>query len=87
LANELNNINDEALSDKNEISKSKLDDSRITLEYQFNSLNKRSTSSADIQKFAKLRSMHKKPLTKNEDGNMIINASDFNGNGKLMNVK
>jgi len=86
LANELNNINDEALS-LNEISKSKLDDSRMSIEHQFKSLNKRSNSSAEMSKFAKLRSMHKKPLTENEDGNMIINASDFNGNGKLMNVK
>jgi len=59
----------------------------MSIEYQFKSLNKRSNSSADMQKFAKLRSLHKKPLTEYEDGNMIINASDFNGNGKLMNVK
>ena len=77
--------NDEALS----VNKSKLNDSRASIENQFKSMSKRSQSNTDIQlsKFAKLRSLHKKPLTENEDGNMIISANDFSGMGNLNNVK
>lgn len=73
---------------KDSIADRKLNESRSDVEQQLKSLSKnRSSSDIQVTKFAKLKNMHKNPLTENEDGEMVISAGDLVGMGRLNNVK
>jgi len=87
-----NNINKLIHNNNDDINlDDKVNNSKIIIENQFKSLAKhkssnKSTTDIQLSKFNKLKSHQKQPLSLNEEGEMIINSSDFNGMGKLNNV-